>query len=51
MKGIELGKNIEQIQGFKAFIPHSFPRKAWERETASFTEKDCYVMTNPCIFL
>ena len=27
MKRIELGKNIEQTQGFKAFIPHPFPPK------------------------
>ncbi|MFH0798660.1 MAG: Fic/DOC family N-terminal domain-containing protein [Pseudomonadota bacterium] len=27
MKHIDLGKNIEQIQGFKAFIPHAFPPK------------------------
>lgn len=27
MKRIELGKNIEQIQGFKSFIPHPFPPK------------------------
>src|SRR3990172_7416782 len=28
MKPIELGKNIGQIAGFKAFIPHPFPPKA-----------------------
>src|SRR3989338_1740929 len=27
MKRIELGKNIKQTQGFKAFIPHPFPPK------------------------
>jgi len=27
MKHIELGKNIKQTQGFKAFIPHPFPPK------------------------
>src|SRR3989338_8448706 len=27
MKRIELGKNIEQTQGVKAFIPHPFPPK------------------------
>jgi Fic family protein len=27
MKRNELGKNIEQIQGFKAFVPHPFPPK------------------------
>src|SRR3989304_9582516 len=27
MKRIELGKNIEQTQGFKSFIPHPFPPK------------------------
>jgi len=27
MKRIELGKNVEQKQGFKAFVPHPFPPK------------------------
>lgn len=27
MNTVELGKNIEQIQGFKAFVPHPFPPK------------------------
>jgi Fic family protein len=27
MKLLEIGKNIQQIGGFKAFIPHSFPPK------------------------
>ena len=27
MKTIELGKNIEQKQGYKAFVPHPFPPK------------------------
>lgn len=27
MKPIELGKNVQQLQGFKAFIPHPFPPK------------------------
>jgi len=28
MKPIELGRNIKQIQGFKAFVPHPFPPHA-----------------------
>jgi len=27
MKIIEIGKNIEQIGGFKAFVPNPFPPK------------------------
>ncbi len=27
MKPVELGKNVQQLQGFKAFVPHPFPPK------------------------
>ena len=27
MKPVQLGKNVKQMQGYKAFVPHSFPPK------------------------
>lgn len=42
MKRIELGKNIEQIQGFKSFVPHPFPPKEgfdWDSQLLKKTDQ------------
>lgn len=42
MKRIELGKNIEQIQGYKSFIPYAFPPKErfdWDSQLLKKTDQ------------
>ncbi len=39
MKTVELGKNIQQKEGFKAFIPHPFPPKEGFHFEASLLKK------------
>lgn len=42
MKRIELGKNIAQTQGFKAFVPHPFPPKEgfdWDTQLLKKTDQ------------
>ena len=42
MKRMELGKNIAQKQGFKAFIPHPFPPKEgfdWRSQLVKKTDQ------------
>lgn len=40
MKFIELGKNIQQLEGFKAFIPHPFPPKEGFNFDSSILKKN-----------